>query len=545
MNNEVLYNKLNQLLTTIRKENISDNIVNEIRNIFPKNNYKYEDIFNETDFYLENKEIIHLSPNNESKIIISFPEGDLLTSKLSDPNTDIWIEYCDNEHLEKITLFENNHTEEQGLELFNDKLGALVQESKLTKNYVLNYIKESLDKYPPKLPMTLLEKADDQILLDNDIKVAVLSGMKQIAQHDAGEAYEQYMYGEFGGMDVENWKMKPCAQFRLIQLPDNVKKLYEQDIEDTYLKYDGVYDDLKKQVESLRTDIIDQTILQNNKERIFSFLSKRNEIYENHKEFINEFRKNEPMWDEPLSPVAEFIKNIILPRADIDEATITYESQRNRYNLNNKMIATFSSELNDDELNILPHLLKDCKIVADELEALCHDKYNELSNNEFKPWQFIQKRKNEKELYDTISKLEHTKNLSFYLDTRLENESLLSSMKNLESSIEHAKKYNDEIDKLYLEFDNKQIKKIITAISAYPDLAENLAYKPQNYEKILDDYMYDIDILNDRFNSAKHQLTRADEIFSTKEADLLLSKENSNELSYGENEEQEDEGLEL
>lgn len=47
--------------------------------------------------------------------------------------------------------------------------------------------------------------------------------MKEIAEYDAGEAYDQYMYGSNGGMDVENWEMQTCEQFRLTHLPENVE----------------------------------------------------------------------------------------------------------------------------------------------------------------------------------------------------------------------------------------------------------------------------------------------------------------------------------
>ncbi len=546
MNNEILNEKLNQLLSSLTIENIpTKDIIQTVKTIFPKNDFTYENINNSTDFYVENKDIIRLSPNNETKIVISYPEGDRLGNRLSDPNTDIWVEYLNNDRLEKISLLENNHIEERWLNIINDKIQDLIKENELNKSYVLNYIKESLNKYPPVLPNELLERTDDKILLDNEVKTAVINGMKDIAEYDAGEKYDQSLYGSAGGMDVEDWEMQECEQFRQIHLPDNVEKLYKQDIEDTYLQYEGVYDRLKDEVESLRTEMIDQTYLYNNKERILSFFSKRNEIYKNNEDYIKQCRDKNPEFDEIDSPVKEFIKTIILPKENIEEEIMEHEFQKNKYNTNNLILTTFSSELNDEELSIKPQDLEDKIRESKELELSYRDKYEELSTNKFKPWQFIRRRRNETELYDTIDKINHTKNLSFYLDTKLENENLTSSIKDLENTIALGKKYNKDIEGLYSEFDKTSLKKIITAVSADKDLAENLALNPQNYQKILDDHMYDLNLLNERFENTKNQLDRADEIFSTKEADLLLSKENSNELSYDENEEQEDEGLEL
>lgn len=530
MNNEILNEKLNQLVSTLKKENMTkEDVVQTIKSIFPKNDFTYENINNSTDFYVENKDIIRLSPNNETKIVISYPEGDRLGNRLSDPNTDIWVEYLNNDRLEKISLLENNHIEKRWLNIINDKIQDLIKENELNKSYVLNYIKESLNKYPPVLPNELLERTDDKILLDNEVKTAVINGMKDIAEYDAGEKYDQSLYGSAGGMDVEDWEMQECEQFRQIHLPDNVEKLYKQDIEDTYLQYEGVYDRLKDEVESLRTEMIDQTYLYNNKERILSFFSKRNEIYKNNEDYIKQCRDKNPEFDEIDSPVKEFIKTIILPKENIEEEIMEHEFQKNKYNTNNLILTTFSSELNDEELSIKPQDLEDKIRESKELELSYHDKYEELSTNKFKPWQFIRRRRNETELYDTIDKINHTKNLSFYLDTKLENENLTSSIKDLENTIALGKKYNKDIEGLYSEFDKTSIKKIITAVSADKDLAENLALNPQNYQKILDDHMYDLNLLNERFENTKNQLDRADEIFSTIEFDSLSLKENESE----------------
>ena len=203
----------------------------------PAKNSNMNSVENSTDFYIEDKETIRLSSNNETKIIISYPEGDRLGNSLANSDTDIWIEYLDNDRIEKISLFEYKQVNEQGINMINERMEDLLKENKPTKKYVLSYIKEHLDKFPPKLPNDLLERTDDTILLDEDVRTAVINAMKEISEYDAGEAYDQYMYGSNGGMDVENWEMQTCEQFRLIYLPKNVERLYKNELEDTYLLY--------------------------------------------------------------------------------------------------------------------------------------------------------------------------------------------------------------------------------------------------------------------------------------------------------------------
>ena len=97
--NEELKNKIELLLINTRGMTVND-AIQYIKSIFPKSKFEYEIRSSSTDFYVENKEIIHLSSNNESKIIISYPEGDRLGDRLSNPNIDISFEVFNNYQLE-------------------------------------------------------------------------------------------------------------------------------------------------------------------------------------------------------------------------------------------------------------------------------------------------------------------------------------------------------------------------------------------------------------------------------------------------------------
>ena len=71
MNNEILNEKLNQLVSTLKKENMTkEDVVQTIKSIFPKNDFTYENINNSTDFYVENKDIIRLSPITKLKSLL-------------------------------------------------------------------------------------------------------------------------------------------------------------------------------------------------------------------------------------------------------------------------------------------------------------------------------------------------------------------------------------------------------------------------------------------------------------------------------------------
>lgn len=83
--NEPLNEKLQQLLSAFTSDNIteSDVAVKRIKDLFPDSDFKYGARNSSTDFYIENKEMIHLSDNNESRIVISYPEGARFGDRLS------------------------------------------------------------------------------------------------------------------------------------------------------------------------------------------------------------------------------------------------------------------------------------------------------------------------------------------------------------------------------------------------------------------------------------------------------------------------------
>ena len=518
--NEPLNEKLQQLLSVFTSDNIteSDVAVKRIKDLFPDSDFKYGSRNSSTDFYIENKEMIHLSDNNESRIVISYPEGDRFGNRLSDPNTDIWIEYLNKDKLEKLPLFENNHVEKTWIENIDQAKEDITQDKLLTKEYILAQIEAHSDNFPPELPLSLLERTSDELLLDKDIKKAVIDSMKGIADYDAGAAADQYNYGQYGGMDVDPWDMEPCNQFKTTHLPENVEKLYKQDIEDAYLQYEGVVDNLKKEKDSLGKEIKGQTFFHNNKDLILSYFEERNKVYNENKDFITGVIYNSPEFIENPHTLDTFDKFTFLQKMNLAKFTSQLDSEKIRYKLAKQTLDTYPSELNKKYSNINFHDLE-FEVQSTKIsEKKYLEKYHELTYQKFKPWQFIQRRRNEAELNDTIDKIEHTKNLSFYLDTKLENEKLQDSIRDLELITGHGEKYNKDIEELYSKFDDNIVDKIKYTISLDDELSNKAAGVPfnflENYQSIFADYEMDLNLLKERFIETNRQIARAEKILN-------------------------------
>ena len=69
---EQLTNKVNDIINYIRNNNnlTSKEIENKIVETFPKEEYQRENIYQSTDFYIEDKTSIYLSKINDTKIIM-------------------------------------------------------------------------------------------------------------------------------------------------------------------------------------------------------------------------------------------------------------------------------------------------------------------------------------------------------------------------------------------------------------------------------------------------------------------------------------------
>lgn len=552
--NGLLSKKINELVTTLKGSNINENVaLARIKELFPSEEFKHEFIENSTDFYIEDKETIRLSSNNETKIVISYPEGDRLGNSLANSDTDIWIEYLDNDRIEKIPLFEYKQVDEQGLNMINEKMEDLLKENKPTKKYVLSYIKEYLDKYPPKLPNDLLERTDDTILLDEDVRTAVINAMKEIAEYDAGEAYDQYMYGSNGGMDVENWEMQTCEQFRLTHLPKNVERLYKNEIKDTYLLYPEAEKNLRELFAEYSVELDNADMLKNNKELIASYFNDMYKITKSQEIFIskyNDYFQNSHVQNEKIDykrlnfdreDFREYLKSYCILKPvnleDIDTDIAHYKFLLNhnkdviKLSENNISPKDLAYKSNDEINNTLNELDKQINVSKTKLK--------DLLNQETHFFQFIKKYKLENEKLDVMNDIAHKKNIRTYLNSLLENEDAKLKINSLKSLKELGEIYNEQVSQLDIVYDEIDKNNIIQTLSFFEELPFKLMKTPSSIQSILDNKLDEIKEINKRYHEIHRDIERCEEI--KKQAMYEVLEKVINEDENNQYEEQEDE----
>lgn len=552
--NGLLSKKINELVSTLKGSNINENVaLARIKELFPSEEFKHEFIENSTDFYIEDKETIRLSSDNETKIVISYPEGDRLGNSLADSDTGIWIEYLDNDHVEKIPLFEYKQVDEQGLNMINEKMEDMLKENKPTKKYVLSYIKEYLDKYPPKLPNDLLERTDDTILLDEDVKTAVINAMKEIAEYDAGEAYDQYMYGSNGGMDVENWEMQTCEQFRLTHLPENVERLYKNEIRDTYLLYPEAEKNLRELFAEYSVELDNADMLKNNKELIVSYFNDMYKITKSQEIFIskyNDYFQNSHVQNEEINyklldfdreDFREYLKGYCILRPvnleDIDieiahHKFLLFKNKNAMKLLENTISPKDLAYKNNDEIyNAIDEL--DDQISANKI------KLKDLINQKPHFFQFTKKHELENEKLDVMNEITQKKGIRTYLNLLLENEDAELNINDLKSMKELGKIYNEKVSQLDMTYDAIDKNNIIQTLSFFEELPFKLMKNPSSIQSILDDKLDEINEINKRYHEIHRDIERCEEI--KKQAMYEVFEKVTNEEENNQYEEQEDE----
>ena len=62
--------------------------------------------------------------------------------------------------------------------------------------------------------------------------------MKHVYETEANEAYEQYMYGRYGGEDVASWRLSQSSQFKELwkELPIKIESVCHSELEKTWLE---------------------------------------------------------------------------------------------------------------------------------------------------------------------------------------------------------------------------------------------------------------------------------------------------------------------
>lgn len=535
--NELVSKKINEFISFLKNPDIDENIaVERVKELFSDEEYKH--IFRKrfTDFYIENKEIIRLSPNNETKIVISYPEGDRLGNRIADYSTNIWIEYLNHDYLERLPLFEYNQVDEQSLYMIKEKMDELLKEINPTKQYVLTYLKESLKKYPPVLPTDLFERTDDNILLDNDVKSSIIEGMKKVAKYNAEDSYDQYQYGHNGGMDVEYWEMQNCEQFRMIKLPDNVKNLYRKEIKDTYLQYPEAEKNLREQFAECSVELDNADMLKNNKELIASYFNDMYKIKNSQKIFIskyNDYFQNEEidykLLDFDRDDFREYLKGYCILKPvnleDINTEIAGYEflliKNKNAMKLLENTISPkdLAYKNNDEIYNAIDEL--DDQISANKI------KLKDLINQKPHFFQFTKKHELENEKLDVMNEITQKKGIRTYLNLLLENEDAELNINDLKSMKELGKIYNEKVSQLDMTYDAIDKNNIIQTLSYFEELPFKLMKSPSNIQSILDSKLNEMKEVHQRYHKIHRDIERCEELKKKTVNNVVNKKENN------------------
>lgn len=548
---ELVSKKINELISFLKENDINENLaVERVKELFSDEEYKH--IFRKsfTDFYIENKEIIRLSPNNETKIVISYPEGDRLGNRIADYSTNIWIEYLNHDYLERLPLFEYNQVDEHKLDIIQEKTEELLKEIKPTKQYVLNYLKESLKKYPPVLPTDLIERTEDKILLDNDVKSSIIDGMEKIASYNAEDAYDQYQYGHNGGSDVEYWEMQKCEQFRKIKLPDNIKNLYRNDIEDVYVKYPEAEKILLEHLNNYSVQLNSMNQIKDNKDLIFSYLKARNEIAVNYYEFTNMnfewFQIHRDLEESNLDYKIDYYynkesrnlyldENLFLKPLTLETISNEIENLEKKISLTKKTMNISAENLNQNDLSCVTNnddMELEQKI--DNLDEQINNslkKLDNLSNQKIFFFQVNKKKQVDAEKQEIENDIKYNNEFKNYLFCKLIIIHSEQEIDNLNSIKEQAKSLNSKLPR----YD----KNILQTLGSFEDIPYTLVNNPYDYQSIIDNKLSEIDNITQRLNEICECYEYCNEI---KKQEIIESQENGiNEEENDQYEEQEDE----
>lgn len=510
--NELVNKKINEFISFLKESNINEDIaVERVKELFPDKKYKHIFRKNSTDFYIENKEIIRLVPNNETKIIISYPEGDRLGNRIADYSTNIWIEYLNHDHIERLPLFEYDQVDEHKLDIIQEKMEELLKEIKPTKQYVLTYLYESLKKYPPVLPTDLFERSNDKILLDNEVKSSIIEGMKKIASYKADDAYDQYQYGHNGGEDVEYWEMEKCEQFRMIKLPDNVNNLYRNDIRDAYVEYPEAEKILLKHLNDYSDQLKSLNQIKDNKDSIFSYLKARNEIADNYYKFTNMnfewFQIHRDLEESNLDYKIDYYYNKELRNLYLDEnlflkpltlESISHEIEQleKRISVTKEAMNISAKYLNQNDLSYgINNDVIDLEQRINELDEQINDgfkKLDDLSNQKNFFFQVNKKKQVEDKKQEIKNDVRYNREFKNYLESKLIAEYMKEELDILNSTKKQAESLNNKLPQCD--------KNILQTLGTFEDIPYALVNNPHDYQSIIDNKLSEIENVTQKLN---------------------------------------------
>lgn len=350
------------------KSNDIKNIISKITELFPREEFEYEDINKSMFDFVDRRTIIYLPDTTNSYIQIKYPGGDRFGSNLTEPYTDIMIAYAGKEDKALYIVREDRYNP-------NNKIAEHVDQILANDGYTKEAILQKLLNREYYGDLSVLKKLTPEQKQDDEIVSAVKEKIIEEAADRSSDAYDQYWYGHNGGMDVESWEMKTHEQVENIlenYFPDSQenRKIYDLLLKDLY-KDPEVLKDISNKVTILEEKMKACEILENNKteylERFEKILTNYNNAMHEHKDLFDLMIQETLLTPYDISEkIIDAIKgntdnfryecertiNSIRSEIDLKEFTI-YEHKSDIQSLEKKNLVLFHSKKNKQTIQTL------------------------------------------------------------------------------------------------------------------------------------------------------------------------------------------------
>ena len=228
MENKLIKTKIENLIKETKQLRI-DEVISYIKIKFPENEFSWENIDERSDFYYDHRDIIHLT--NQTDLIINYPGGDRFGDIFAKPYTDISFH-----NLKLINKYDD----------LEDKLYLFLNDKYNSENKISNYVNElsrndnlSIEEIimhlstDMNIPNHILNQISNEQLQNIKVREAIVNCVENSAFHRHFDACDQYQYGQYGGEDVDEWRLSKSLQFMAIweNLPDKVREKCNYELE--------------------------------------------------------------------------------------------------------------------------------------------------------------------------------------------------------------------------------------------------------------------------------------------------------------------------
>lgn len=254
MINKLIKIKIENLIKDTRDLKIADAIT-YIKSIFPENEFGWENIYKNYEYYYEHRDIVHLT--NHTDLIISYPGGDRFGDKLSEPYTNIYFSNL------KLTKKDDRLKDELNLFLddkyytankISDYMNELSSNDNLSIEEIIMHLNTDIN-----IPNHILKQLSDEQLQNTEVKEAIIKCVEKNTFERYCDAYDQYQYqyDRYGGEDVDEWKLSESLEFKEIweNLPDRVKQNCNEELEKAWLQIPNTKNILNEEKQELQQTI--------------------------------------------------------------------------------------------------------------------------------------------------------------------------------------------------------------------------------------------------------------------------------------------------